>query len=108
MNYKTKFKTLGKALAANGIDIDYMVNWASGSTVFDYTDQPRLGNGNYNGIEGWYLTKSNKDDFTTKERKVIKETLLSKGFKCKSISDFEMDIDDDRSWKPSFGFILNK
>ena len=101
-----RFKTLGKALATNGIDIDYMVDWASGS--MSKTDQPRLGNGNYNGIEGWYLTKSNKDDFTTKERKVIKETLLSKGFKCKSISDFETDIDDDRSWKPSFGFILNK
>ena len=102
---KNRFKTLGKALAKNNIDIDYMVDWASGS--MDKTDQPRLGNGNYNGIEGWYFTKSNNNNFTTKERKIIKETLLSKGFKCKSINDHEIDIDDDRSWSPSIGFILN-
>ena len=101
-----RFKTLGKALAANGIDIDYMVDWASGS--MSKTDQPRLGNGNYNGTEGWYFTKSNNNDFTTKERKLIKKTLLDKGFKCTSINDFENDIDDDRSWRPSIGFILKK
>jgi hypothetical protein len=102
---KNRFKTLGKALAKNGIEIKYMTAKASGS--MDKTDQPRLGNGNYNGIEGWYFTKSNNNNFTTKERKIIKETLLSKGFKCKSINDHEMDIDDDRSWSPSIGFILN-
>jgi hypothetical protein len=37
---KNRFKTLGKALAKNNIDIDYMVDWASGS--MDKTDQPRL------------------------------------------------------------------
>ena len=34
-----RFKTLGKALATNGIDIDYMVDWASGS--MSKTDQPK-------------------------------------------------------------------
>ena len=51
---KNRFKTLGKVLAKNDISIDYMIDWTKES---DYTDQPRLGNGNYNGIPGWYFTK---------------------------------------------------
>ena len=101
---KNRFKTLGKALAANDIDINYMIDWAGDKSD---TDQPRLGNGNYNGIEGWYFTKPNKNDYTNKQIKVIKETLLSKGFKCKGVSEGEMDIDDDRYFYPTISFILN-
>ena len=38
---KNRFKTLGKLLAKNGIDISYMADWSS-SMMHD-TDQPRLG-----------------------------------------------------------------
>ena len=48
------------------------------------------------------------NNFTPKEKKLIKETLLSKGFKCKSIDDYEIEWDNDRSYSPSFSFILNK
>ena len=58
---KNRFKTLGKLLAKNGIDISYMADWSS-SMMHD-TDQPRLGSDNYNGIPGWYFTKSNRNDF---------------------------------------------
>ncbi len=101
---KNRFKTLGKALAKNNINIDYMVDWSRES---DYTDQPRLGNGNYNGIEGWYFTKNNNINFTNKEKKLIKETLLKKGFKCKGVSDYEVEFDNDRSYRPTISFILN-
>ena len=101
-----RFKTLGKALATNGINIDYMVDWASGS--MNTTDQPRLGNGNYNGTEGWYFTKSDRNDFTAKEKKVIKDIFKRKDFKVVSINDGEMDIDDDRYFYPKISFILNK
>ena len=74
---KNRFKTLGKVLAKNDISIDYMIDWTKES---DYTDQPRLGNGNYNGIPGWYFTKTNRVDFNNDEKKVIKEIFKSKGF----------------------------
>ena len=31
--------------------------YASVGGSIQHTDQPRLGSGNYNGIEGWYFTK---------------------------------------------------
>ena len=63
-----RFKTLAKELAKNNIDIDYQFDWSSDALDgLNYTDTPRLGSGNYNGIPGWYFTKANKNDFTNKE-----------------------------------------
>ena len=101
---KNRFKTLGKVLAKNNIDIDYMIDWSKES---EYTDQPRLGNGNYNGIPGWYFTKSNRVDFNNDEKKVIKEIFKSKGFKIVGIDDGEMEFDNDRYFYPKISFILN-
>ena len=103
---KNRFKTLGKLLAKNGIDIDYMADWSS-SMMHD-TDQPRLGSGSYNGIPGWYFTKSNRNDFNNSEKKIIKDVFKSKGFKVVSIDDYEVEWDNDRSYYPSISFILNK
>ncbi len=105
---KNKFKTLGKILSKVGIEIDYQINWAeSVGSGIKYTDQPRLGSGIYNGIQGWYFTKKTRDNFTTKEKKLIRETLLTKGFKCKGVSDYEVEFDNDRSYRPTISFILN-
>ena len=101
---KNRFKTLGKVLAKNDISIDYMIDWSKES---DYTDQPRLGNGNYNGIPGWYFTKTNRVDFNNDEKKVIKEIFKSKGFKIIGIDDGEMEFDNDRYFYPKISFILN-
>ena len=88
---KNRFKTLAKSLAKNGIEIDYQIDWSeSTGGPIKYTDQPRLGSGMYNGIEGWYFTKNNNTNYTNKEKKTIKEVLLSKGFKCKAIDDYEV------------------
>ena len=46
--------------------------------------------------------------FTPKQKKLIKEILLKKGFKCKSISDYEVEWDGERSYSPTIGFINNK
>ena len=106
---KNRFKTLGKALAKAGIGIDYQIDWAeSVGGPIKHTDQPRLGSGMYNGIEGWYFTKNDNVNYTNKEKKLIRETLLSKGFKCKSISDYEIEFGGDRSYRPTISFINNK
>ena len=101
---KNRFKTLGKLLAKNGIDISYVADWSS-SMMHD-TDQPRLGSGSYNGIPGWYFTKSNRNDFNNSEKKIIKDVFKSKGFKVVSIDDYEVEWDNDRSYYPSISFIL--
>ena len=88
---KNRFKTLGKELAKNGINIKYMVDWSDPER--SYTDQPYLGSGTYNGIE---------------EKKLIKEILLKRGFKFKGIDDYEVEWDNDRSYPPSISFINNK
>ena len=104
---KDRFKTLGKLLAKNGIDIEYQIDWSeSVSWTKKYTDQPRLGSFSSNGIPGWYFTKATKIDFTNDEKKLIKEIFEKKGFKVKSIDDYEVEWDNDRSYKPSINFIL--
>lgn len=103
---KNRFKTLGKELAKNGIEIQYMIDWSDPG--MSYTDQPYLGSGNYNGVEGWYFRKGGNVNYTNKEKKTIKEILIKKGFKCKGINDYEVEWDGDRSYSPSINFILNK
>ena len=101
---KNRFKTLGKLLKENNIDVEYMTDWSS--SMLHETDQPRLGSFSSNGIPGWYFTKSNKNDFNNSEKKIIKDVFKSKGFKVVSISDYEVEWDNDRSYKPSINFIL--
>ena len=106
---KNKFKTLAKTLAKNGIEVEYQIDWSNSiGGPIKYTDQPRLGSGTYNGIEGWYFTKNNNNNYINKEKKLIKEVLLSKGFKCKGVNDYEIEFDNDRSYRPTISFILNK
>tara|TARA_B100000963_G_C22336455_1_gene540998 strand:+ start:219 stop:545 length:327 start_codon:yes stop_codon:yes gene_type:complete len=101
---KNRFKTLGKLLKENNIDVEYMTDWSS--SMLHETDQPRLGSFSSNGIPGWYFTKATKIDFTNDEKKLIKEIFEKKGFKVKSIDDYEVEWDNDRSYKPSINFIL--
>ena len=96
---------MAKLLAKNDISINYMVDWGGDMSE---TDQPRLGSGNYNGIPGWYFTKADKNDFTNKEKSLIKKLFASKKFKVVSVNDGEMEFDDDRYFYPSISFILNK
>ena len=106
---KNKFKTLAKTLEKVGIQIDYQVDWSEsvGGSI-KYTDQPRLGSGTYNGIQGWYFTKNDNQNWSNKEKKLIRETLKKKGYKCKGIDDYEVEWDNDRSYRPSISFVYGK
>ena len=107
---KNRFKSLASALLKENIVVDYQINWSMTTTSGDYgyTDQPRIGSGTYNGIDGWYFTRNCNDNFTPKQKKLIKEILLKKGFKCKSISDYEVEFGGDGSYRPTISFINNK
>ena len=104
---KNKFKTLAKAFEKAGINIDYQIDWSESTNgPIKYTDQPRLGSGTYNGIQGWYFNKNNNQNWSTSEKRTIREVLKKKGYKCKGIDDYEVEWDNDRSHKPSFNFTL--
>ena len=100
---KNRFKTMAKLLAKNDISINYMVDWGGDMSE---TDQPRLGSGSYNGIPGWYFTKSNRNDWNDNEKFLIKELFTSKDFKVVSVSDGEMEFDNDRYFYPTINFTL--
>ena len=102
-----RFKTMAKLLLKNGINIDYQFDWSSDALDgLNYTDTPRLGSGNYNGIPGWYFTKSNRNDWNDNEKFLIKELFTSKDFKVVSVSDGEMEFDNDRYFYPTINFTL--
>ena len=83
--------------------------WLIGVIPKDHmTDQPYLGSGTYNGIQGWYFTKTDNVNWSVKEKKTIREILKKKGYKCKGIDDYEIEWDGDRSYSPSISFILKQ
>ena len=104
-----RFKTLAKDLLKENIVVDFQTDWSKTNLdgTWGVTDTPRIGSGMYNGIPGWYFRRNCNDNFTSSQRKKIKEILLKRGFKCKGISDYEVEWDGDRSYPPSISFILN-
>ena len=72
---KNRFKSLASALLKENIVVDYQIDWSMTTTSGDYgyTDQPRIGSGTYNGIDGWYFTRNCNDNFTPKQKKLINE-----------------------------------
>jgi len=73
-----------------------------------YTNVPYIGSGRYNGDEGFYF-KAQHDCFglpLEQVRDIFPINIDGYKFECVSISEFE--IDDDRSWPESVGFIVTK
>ena len=105
MMNKNKSKALGKALAKEGINIQYMLNWQSDGTIDGYTDQPHLGSAMHNGERGHYFRKDGLGNWSVKEKKIIREIIKSKGYKVGHISDMETEYDNDRTYLASVTFF---
>ena len=74
--------------------------------VFDgYTDQPHLGSAMSNGMRGHYFKKHGPGNWTTSEKKIIREVIKSKGYKVGHIDDMETEWDNDRTWPASVTFF---
>ena len=73
-----------------------------------YTNVPYIGSGGYNGEEGFYFRASSKFFGVGLEelRDSFPINIDGYKFECVSISEFEMD--DDRWWNESVGFIVTK
>ena len=73
-----------------------------------YTNVPYIGRGHYCGKEGFYF-KAQRDFFglpLEQVRDSFPINIDGYKFECVSVSEFEMD--DDRSWSESVGFIVTK
>ena len=102
---KNKSKALGKALAKEGIEIQYTMNWQSDGTIDGYTDQPHLGSAMSNGEKGHYFRKNGLGDWSVKEKKIIREVIKNKGYKVGRIDDMETEYDNDRTYPASVTFF---
>ena len=73
-----------------------------------YTNVPYIGSGHYYGNEGFYF-KAQRNYFTISLDELKNSFPINIDgykFECVSVSDFE--VDDDRTWAESIGFVVTK
>jgi len=73
-----------------------------------YTNVPYIGSGSYNGEEGFYF-KAYRGYFGIPLSELQSRFPISIDgytFECVSVSEFELD--DDRTWPESVGFVVTK
>ena len=73
-----------------------------------YTNVPYIGGGFYSGTEGFYFkAQHNYFNISLDELKnSFPINIDGYKFECVSVSDFE--VDDDRTWPESIGFVVTK
>ena len=75
-----------------------------------YTNVPYIGSGHYMGSEGFYF-KADRDFFgigLEELKNSFPINIDGYEFECVSVSEYEVDYDDDRSWPESVGFVITK
>ena len=104
------FIALASILNTKGADVEMGIDndhWKEHQEI-KYTNIPHIGSGFYNGDKGFYFRA--KRDFFGLSLEQIRDSfpynIDGYKFECVSISEFEMD--DDRTWSESVGFIVTK
>ena len=75
-----------------------------------YTNVPYVGSGLYEGGEGFYF-KADRNFFgigLEELKNSFPINIDGYEFECVSVSEYEVDYDDDRSWPESVGFVITK
>jgi hypothetical protein len=104
------FVALASILNTKGADVEMksdFEHWKAHQEI-KYTNIPYIGSGHYMGNEGFYF-RANRDFFgipLEQVRDSFPINIDGYKFECVSISEFEMD--DDRTWSESVGFIVTK
>ena len=104
------FIALASILNTKGADVEMksdFEHWKAHQEI-KYTNIPYIGSGHYMGDEGFYF-RANRDFFgipLEQVRDSFPINIDGYKFECVSISEFEMD--DDRTWSESVGFIVTK
>jgi hypothetical protein len=103
---KNLFAALCSVLNAKGANIEMDVSFVDGKIIT--LDIPYVGTGTYNGNEGFYF-RANRDFFGVgleQLRDSFPYNIDGYKFEYAGFSEFEMD--DDRTWSESIGFIVSK
>ena len=75
-----------------------------------YTNVPYIGSGHYMGSGGFYF-KADHNFFgigLEELKNSFPINIDGYEFECVSVSEYEVDYDDDRSWPESVGFVITK
>jgi len=104
------FIALASILSAKGASIAMESDWDHWKKhkELKYTNIPYIGSGRYGGVEGFYF-KADPHHFNISLDELKNSFPINIDgykFECVSISKFEMD--DDRYWPESVGFIVTK
>jgi len=104
------FVALASILNTKGADVEMKSDFDhfKEHKEIKYTNVPYIGSGHYMGDAGFYFRA--KHDFFGLSLEQIRDSfpinIDGYKFECVSISEFEMD--DDRTWSESVGFIVTK
>ena len=104
------FVALASILNTKGADVEMKSDFEhfKEHQEIKYTNVPYIGSGHYMGDAGFYFRA--KHDFFGLSLEQIRDSfpinIDGYKFECISISEFEMD--DDRTWSESVGFIVTK
>jgi len=104
------FIALASILNTKGADIDMesdFDHWKEHQEI-KYTNVPYIGSGSYNGLEGFYF-KARRDFFGISLEELKNSFPITiDGYKFKCVSTSEFEVDDDRTWSESVGFIITR
>jgi hypothetical protein len=104
------FIALASILNTKGADINMesdFDHWREHQEI-KYTNVPYIGSGAYNGLEGFYFRA--RRDFFGISLEELKNSfpITIDGYKFECVSTSEFEVDDDRTWSESVGFIITR
>jgi len=104
------FIALASILNTKGADIEMESDWDHWEEhkEFKYTNVPYIGGGYYNGLEGFYFRA--RRDFFGISLEELKNSFPVRidGYEFRCVSTSEFEVDDDRTWSESVGFIITR
>ena len=103
---KVLFTALANILSTKGAEIERDMEFIDGKLI--PTPTPYVGRGHYMGNEGFYLRASR--DFFGVKPEILEDSfpINIDGYKFEFASFYEFEMDDDRTWSESIGFIVTK
>ena len=113
MKDKSIFVKLAKMLVDSGVDVEFESDfeyWKEHREI-KYTEVPYIGSGWYGGRDGFYFKKGAYKDWSESEEIKIQsvfENIQIDGYQLELNNIDGIEYDDDRIWKASFGFFVDK
>jgi len=104
------FIAIANILNTKGANIEMQSDWDywRENGYFRSTNIPYIGGGYYGGSEGFYFRAENNHFGISLDELKNSFPINIDGYKFECVSINEFEIDDDRYWSESVGFIVTK